>query len=209
MVGFRRWRVQDDKDAVTEVLQQGLRTYDKLLLVLLFGVVFGMLELFGRDALRAAGIEHKSALLYGIGIVILYASKRVAHFPGSVAVMALIASVFKSTSGNFYPCQVAAVMINGVVFDIFYSTFKGRLDSSLLWRTVAAPVIVYVSYAAFAILAAFVLREGSWGTDGWAGVRSYLFTSAISASLYSIVTIHLGYYLGNALRLLVPVRRLA
>ncbi|MCX5753291.1 MAG: hypothetical protein NTW97_06535 [Candidatus Krumholzibacteria bacterium] len=201
--------MQDDKDTGAEASRQGLRWYEKLLLVLLFGAVFGMLELFGRDALRAAGVEHKSALLYGIGIIILYASKRVAHFPGSVAVMALIAGVIKTASSHFYPCQVAAVMINGVVFDIFYSTFKGRLDSSLLYRTIAAPVIVYVSYAAFAILAAFVLREGSWGTDGWAGVRSYLFTSAISASLYSIVTIHIGYYLGNALRLLVPVRRLA
>jgi hypothetical protein len=121
--------------------------------------------------------------------------------------MALIASVIKTASSNFYPCQIAAVMINGVVFDIAYSTFKGRLDSSLLWRTIAAPVIVYVSYAAFAILAAFVLREGSWGADGWAGVRSYLLTAAVATSLISMVTIHLGYYLGNALRLFIPVRK--
>jgi hypothetical protein len=201
--------VQDSKDTGAQAPQPGLRWYEKLLLVLVFGAIFGMLELFGRDALRAAGIEHKSALLYGVGIIILYASKRVVHFAGSVAIMALIASLFKATSSNFYPCTVAAVMINGVVFDIFYSTFKGRLDSSLLARTIAAPVIVYVSYAAFAILAAFILREGSWGADGWAGVRSYLFTSAITASLISIVTIHLGYYLGNALRLLVPMRKLA
>ena len=201
--------MQDNRDTGAQTPEQGLRKYEKLLLVLIFGAVFGALELFGRDALRAAGIEHKSALLYGIGITILYASKRVTHFPGSVAIMALIASVFKSASGNFYPCQVAAVMINGVVFDITYSTFKGRLDSSLLQRTLAAPVIVYVSYAAFAILAAFVLREGSWGTDGWAGVRSYLLTSAVSASLISMVTINLGYYLGNAIRPLVPRRKLA
>ncbi len=199
--------MQDDNNTGARAPQQGLKTYEKLLLVLFFGAVFGALELFGRDALRAAGVEHKSAPLYGIGIIILYASKRVVHFPGSVAVMALIASMFKATSGNFYPCTAAAVMINGVVFDIFYSTFKGRLDSNPLWRTIAAPVVVYVSYAAFAILAAFILREGSWGADGWAGVRSYLFTSAVTASLYSMVTIHLGYYLGNALRLFVPVRR--
>ena len=201
--------MQDNKDAGARVPREGLRKYEKLLLVLVFGAVFGVLELFGRDALRAAGIEHKAAILYGIGIIILYASKRVAHFPGSVALMALIASLFKAASSNFYPCQVAAVMINGVVFDIAYSTFKGRLDSSLLWRTIAAPVIVYVSYAAFAILAAFVLREGSWGTDGWAGVRSYLLTSAVATSLISIVTINLGYYLGNALLPLVRLRKLA
>jgi len=199
--------VRDNRDTGARAPQQGLKKYEKLLLVLIFGAVFGALELFGRDGLRAAGIEHKSAILYGIGIIILYASKRVAHFPGSVALMALIASVIKTASSNFFPCQCAAVMINGVVFDIAYSTYKGRLDSSLLWRTIAAPAVVYVSYAAFAILAAFVLREGSWGADGWAGVRSYLATSAVATSLISMVTIHFGYYLGNALRLLVPLRR--
>ncbi|HEY5132822.1 MAG TPA: hypothetical protein VII85_03970, partial [Candidatus Krumholzibacteriaceae bacterium] len=62
--------MQDNKDTGAQAPQQGLRKYEKLLLVLIFGAVFGMLELFGRDALRAAGVEHKSALLYGIGIVI-------------------------------------------------------------------------------------------------------------------------------------------
>jgi hypothetical protein len=201
--------VRDNNDTGAQAPQQGLRKYEKLLLVLVFGAVFGALELFGRDALRAAGVQHKAAPLYAIGIIILYASKRVAHFPGSVALMALIASLFKALSSNFYPCQVAAVMINGVVFDIAYSTFRERLDSSLLWRMVAAPVIVYVSYAAFAILAAFVLKEGSWGADGWAGVRSYLTTAALTTTLYSIVTIHLGYYLGNALLPLARLRKVA
>ncbi len=98
-------------------------------------------------------------------------------------------------------------MINGIVFDIAYSTFKGRLDCSALQRTLAAPVIVYVSYAIFAILAAFVLRDGTWGTDGWAEIRSYLLTDAVAASLISMVTIHLGYYLGNAIRPLIPLRK--
>jgi len=198
--------VQINRDTGVQAPQRGLRKYEELLLVLIFGAVFGVWELFGRDALRAAGIQHKSALLYGIGIMIFYASKRVAPIPGSVAAMALIATVFKAASSNFYPCQAVAVMINGLVFDIAYSRFKGRLDSNLLQRTLAAPVIVYVSYAVFAILAAFVMREGTWGADGWAGVRSYMLTAAVAASLISMATINLGYYLGNAIRPLVPLR---
>ncbi len=81
-----------------EAPRQALR---KLLFVLMFGAVFGMLELFGRDALRAVGVEHKSALLYGLGIIILYASKRVVHFPGSVVIMAIIAGLFKTASRQF------------------------------------------------------------------------------------------------------------
>jgi membrane protein DedA with SNARE-associated domain len=182
--------------------------YEKILIVLLFGTLWGALELFGRDLFRAMGMPQKSALLFGLGITILYASKRLVHFPGSVVVMALIAGLFKVASANFYPCQFAAVMINGIVFDTAYSTFKERLDHSPVYRTVAAPVIVYVSYAVFAFFAAYVLRQEPWASEGWAGIRSFLLADAVSASLISIVTIHLGYYLGNAIQPDALLRRL-
>lgn len=173
--------------------------YEKILVVLLFGSLWGALELFGRDLFRVMGMPQKSALLFGLGIIILYASKRLVHFPGSVVIMALIAGLFKTASSNFFPCQFAAVMINGIVFDTAYSTFKGRLDRIPMYRTIATPVIVYASYAIFAFFAAYLLRQEPWASEGWAGIRSFLLADAVSASLISIVTIHLGYYLGNAI----------
>jgi hypothetical protein len=180
--------------------EQNMSKYEKILIVLLFGSLWGALELFGGDLFRAAGIPQKSALLFGLGIIILYASKSLVHFPGSVAVMALIAGLFKTASGNFYPCQFAAIMINGIVFDVAYSTFRQRLNSSAIFRTAVVPAIVYVSYATFAVFAAYVLRQEPWASEGWVKIRSFLFADAVSASLISIVTVHLGYYLGNAIR---------
>ncbi len=177
-----------------------MRKYEKILVVLLLGSIWGALELFGRDFLRSMGAPQKSALLYGLGIIILYASKRLVDIPGSVAVMALIAGLFKTASSNFFPCQFAAVMINGIVFDFAYSTFKGRLNSSSINRAIAAPVIVYVSYTIFTIIVTYVLREDSWVLEGWTGIRSYLLSDAVIASLISIVTINIGYYLGNAIQ---------
>jgi membrane protein DedA with SNARE-associated domain len=177
-----------------------MKKYEKILIVLLFGSLWGALELFGRDLFRAIGMPQKSALLFGLGIIILYASKRLVHFPGSVVVMALIAGLFKTASTNFFPCQFAAVMINGIVFDIAYSTFKERLNHSPIYRTIAVPVMVYASYATFALVATYVLRDESWASRGWAGIQSFLLADAVTASLISIVTIHLGYYLGNAIQ---------
>ena len=174
--------------------------YEKILVALLFGSMWGALELFGRDLLRASGVDDKSALLFGLGIIIIYASKRLIDFPGSVVIMALIAGLFKTASSEFYACQFTAVVINGIVFDFTYSLFKRRLDASLLFRALAAPVITYASYAAFALLATYVLRVGTWASAGGEEVRAYLGTDALIASLISIVTIHLGYYLGNALQ---------
>jgi hypothetical protein len=139
-------------------------------------------------------------VLFGLGIIILYASKRLVDFPGSVVVMALIAGLFKTASSDFYPCQFAAVVINGIVFDIAYLAFKRRLDSSPIFRTVAAPVIVYASYTIFALFTTYVLRQEPWASEGWAGIRSFLLADAMSASLISVVTIHFGYYLGNIIQ---------
>ena len=197
---FGGWQVQVGKDMGVQPPEQVLRNSEKILIVLLLGSLWGALELFGGDLFRATGIPQKSALLFGLGIIILYASKRLVDVPGSVVVMALIAGLFKTASSNFFPCQFAAVMINGIVFDIAYSTFKERLDHSPTYRAVAAPVIVYVSYAMFAFVAAYVLRQEPWASAGWAGIRSFLLADAVSASLISIVTIHLGYYLGNAIQ---------
>lgn len=174
--------------------------FEKILMILLLGSLWGAMELFGRDIMRAMGVPQKSALLFGLGIIILYASKKLVDFPGSVVIMALIAGLFKMASSYFFPCQFSAVVINGIVFDITYTAFKERLDFSPVFRTVAAPALVYVSYAVFALFATYILREGSWAAKGWPGIVSYLRADAVSASLISIVTIHLGYYLGKAIQ---------
>jgi hypothetical protein len=174
--------------------------YEKILVVLLLGSLWGALELFGRDILRAAGVPEKSAVLFGLGIIILYASKRLVDFPGSVVVMALIAGLFKTASSYFFPCQFAAVMINGIIFDVTYTALKKHLNSSLAIRVLIAPAIVSLSYAGFALVATFVLREESWAAQGWEGIRSFLLVDAVTASLITIVTINFGYYLGNAIQ---------
>lgn len=183
-----------------------MKKYEKILVVLLIGSLWGAMELFGRDIFRAMGVPQKSALLFGLGLIILYASKKLVDFPGSVAIMAVIAGLFKMASSYFFPCQFAAVVINGIMFDITYTVFKERLDSSAVFRTIAAPVLVYVSYAAFALFATYLLREASWVEKGWTGVVAYLRADALSASLISVVTIHLGYYLGKAVQPLAQPR---
>jgi hypothetical protein len=173
--------------------------HEKILVVLLFGSLWGALELFGRDLLRAGGFADKSALLFGIGIIIVYASKRLVDFPGSVVIMALIAGLFKTASAEFYACQFTAVVVNGIVFDLTYLVFKKRLNSSLLFRALAAPVITYASYTIFALVATYVLSVDSWASADGEKISAYLGSDALVASLISIVTIHLGYYLGNAI----------
>ncbi len=180
--------------------------YEKVLVVLLMGSLWGALELFGADLFRAWGIDDKSALLFGLGLLILFVSRKFVDFLGAATIMALIAGLFKTASSNFFLCQFAAVMINGIVFDISYRLFKRQLETGPIHRAIAAPVIAYVSYALFAFSVTFVFVEPHWAGRGISGIGDYLGSSALVAAVFSIVTINVGYYLGVALRPLVVSR---
>lgn len=181
--------------------------YEKILIVLVMGSIWGALELFGGDLFRTLGIPNKSAYLFGLGLIILYASKRIGGFAGSAVIMALIAGLFKTASSSFYSCQFAAVMINGAIFDIYYEIFKDRLDTGSIYRTIAAPIITYVSYAAFAFGVTYILKEANWAERGINGIIDYLTVDAVIATAVSIVTINLGYYLGNIFRPIFAERK--
>jgi hypothetical protein len=185
-----------------------MKNYEKILIVLLFGSLWGALELFGRDIFRAIGAPDKSVLLFGLGIIILYASKRLLNIPGSVVIMAVIACLFKTASSHFFACQLAAVLINGIVFDAAYTLFQRRLNASPVFRTIAVPVIVYVSYTAFAFVTTYLLREPSWATEGWPAIQTYLTSDALKATLISMVTIHVGYHLGGLMQPAALLQRL-
>jgi hypothetical protein len=171
--------------------------YEKILIVILMGSLWGALELFGVDLLRAWGVPNRSVILFGASLFLIYASKRIIDFTGSVVLMAVVASLFKTASSNFFPCQIAAVMINGIVFDITYRVFKNRLNSSFIYRVIAAIVIAYVSFTAFGLTAVYLLRESNWVAGGLSGITDYVGSRALVAALFSAVTMNLGFYLGG------------
>lgn len=181
---------------------------EKILIVLVMGSIWGALELFGGDLFRSLGTPHMTSYLFALGLIILYAAKRLGGFAGSVVIMALICGLFKTASTNFYACQFAAVMINGIIFDISYQRFKDQMDSSPIYRAIAAPIIAYVSYAIFVLAVTYVINEPNWAARGMAGVKGYILVDGTFAAVASIITINIGYYLGNALRPLFAERKI-
>lgn len=172
---------------------------EKTILIILFGSIWGAVELFGGDILRAWGIPNKSALLFGIALIIMYSSKSLVNLTGSTIIMALIAGAFKTASDNFYGCQVAAITIDAVIFELFYFALKTKLDSSFVTRLVAAPLLTYIAYAVFAFFATYVLRQENWYAGGLSGIGEYLISGGLFAAIYSLAAIQIGYYLGAAL----------
>jgi hypothetical protein len=177
--------------------------YEKTILIILFGSLWGAAELFGGDLFRAWGIPNKSSLLFGIALIIMYASKSFVRFSGSTIIMALLAGAFKTASDNFYGCQVAAITIDATIFEIFYFALSTKMDRSFVNRLIAAPLITYAAYTTFAFFATYILRQENWYAGGLAGIGDYLISGALFAAIYSLAAIQVGFYLGTLLK---PIR---
>jgi hypothetical protein len=165
--------------------------------VIIFGTIWGALELFGVDLLRYFDIPNKSAWIYAITLAVMMASKKITDFPISVTVMAIIASTFKTASTSFFACQVAAVMINGLLFDFGYRILKSNLETNMVVRSLTGFVLAVSSFALFAITATFLIREIHWLERGWPGVLEFTITSGLMAAAASVLTINIGHWLGN------------
>lgn len=175
-----------------------MRTFiEKLTPVIIFGTIWGALELFGVDLFRYFDIPDKTAWIYAITLIVMIASKKIIDFPISVTIMALIACTFKTASTSFFACQVAAVMINGLLFDIGYRALKPRIEAGFIIRSLTGFALAILSFALFALTATFLIREIHWLERGWPGVIEFTTTSGLIAAAASIITINIGHRLGN------------
>ncbi|NLI16701.1 MAG: hypothetical protein GX409_10500 [candidate division Zixibacteria bacterium] len=173
---------------------------EKIILIILFGSIWGAAELFGGDLFRAWQIPNKSSLLFAIALIIMYSSKSLVNINGSTVIMALIAGAFKTVSDNFYGCQVAAITIDAVIFEFFYFALKTKLYRNFLTRLITAPLLTYIAFAFFAFFATYILRQENWYAGGLTGIGEYLISGALYAAVYSLAAIQIGFYLGAAFK---------
>lgn len=172
---------------------------DKILIVLIFGSLWGAFELFGADMLIALHVPHKSPYLFSFGILVLILSKKLSDFPLSAVFIAAIALFYKSFAPNFHVCwatQTAAITINGIVFELGYRLLRSRFDYSITWRSLGAVVFALGSYI---VLMSFnvVFRPGVFfACGGIQGLFSYLSSSGVYAAVLSIPAINIGHWLG-------------
>ncbi len=172
---------------------------EKILIVLIFGSLWGAFELYGADMLVAIGVPHKSPFLFSFGLLVLVMSKKLSDFPMSAVLIAFVALFYKSFAPNFHVCwatQTAAITINGLVFELGYRLMRNRFDSHIAWRSAGAVIIALGSYTALMSFNAAFRPEVYSACGGIQGFFSYISTSGLYAAALSILTINIGYWLG-------------
>jgi hypothetical protein len=173
-----------------------MKIWNKIILTLLFGTLWGVAELFGWDVLRALHIQNKSTYLYIVAFFILVFAKRIVAFPGSLFFISLITILYKTLGVQFFGCQAMAVMIDALAVDMAFHLLKQERLDNWKWRSVAAPLISIAAFGAFGLYREFIWAAPGYIPTGFSGVWNYMLHSALPAVILSIIVIHPAYAAG-------------
>lgn len=176
-----------------------MKIWEKIALILTFGTIWGVAELFGWDILRALDVSNKSTYLFLAAFFILIAAKRVIPFFGSMFLMSLVTIAYKSAGVKFFGCQAVAVAIDALAVDTVYYLLTEKRFESWKWRSIGALLISVPAFAAFGFFREFIWAAPGYESSVLSGVLVYMLNSALTAVILSIVVIHPAYTLGNSI----------
>jgi hypothetical protein len=178
-------------------LESKMKLWNKIVLILLLGTVWGVAELFGWDLLRALDVSNKSTYLFLVAFFILIFAKRIVPFFGSLFLISLVTIAYKTLGVRFFGCQAMAVAIDALTVDLAFYLLKEEKLKDWKWRSIAAPIMSIVAFAAFGFYREFIWAAPGYIPTGLSGVWGYMTHSALLAVILSIIVIHPAYVFGG------------
>ena len=100
-----------------------------LLVILIFGSVWGCIEVFAGGALTGV-IPHSSVVPSILGLAVLAAARFLLRTPGSSTAIGAVAMLFRLTNAGGYFCHLWAIFLIGVAFDIVVSILGRRWEKT-------------------------------------------------------------------------------
>ena len=171
-----------------------------ILIVILFGSLWGMLEAFGISIMRGTGFHFRSSILAFLGVIILMAARIVLPRAGSTSVAGLIAAGFKFLSlATILPCQIAAVIGQAMIFDIAFTIAERKnVFSRKLAPGLIAISACFASYLLFAFSQAYLFGNPYWFERGIEGLLKWVITDGSVAAVLSFAGIYAGIMIGRS-----------
>jgi hypothetical protein len=148
-----------------------------LLGVLFFGGVWGLAEAVLGGALYAGRVPYASVPLTVVGLAVLTLARSYLPRRGTGTLIAACAMLYKFLNSPFFGCHLLGILLTGVCYDLVFDVLKIRAKS------LAAATVVYLSYAAFAVMITYLLRYSHWVQGGLIKVLGHIFIEGSIAAL--------------------------
>lgn len=167
---------------------------EHILGILFFSGLWGISEAVLGDALYRADVAYASVYLTIVAFIILTFARVYFTATGISTLIAACAMLYKFLNSPFFACHLLGIVLLGVCYDLFFSTFK------INNRTVGAVSATYLSYALFALMITYVFRYPIWAQAGFGKVLRHIGFDGTLAALGCAVVVPLSFRLGERLK---------
>lgn len=167
----------------------------ELIAILLFGSIWGLLEVSGGGALYGANVPYSGVIISITAFAILGISYVFISKPGSFTLIAATACLFRFANAGPHYCHLLAIFSLGLGFDIVARMIRKEKP---LWLSGALGT--WIGYAIFALLITYVFRYHYWTAEGFPKVIRYIGINGSMAALGASITTLLGYNIGKTLK---------
>jgi len=166
------------------------------MLLLVFGSLWGIIEVFGGEAFFRNGVPFASVWLTGWALLMLGIARGLLDRAGSSTVVGGTAALFKLAYAAPYYCHLLGIFYIGLVFDIAASAWL-KNERRSLWRSLSTGVVTaYAGYTLFALTITYVARYGPWVAGGTAKVLNHILSGGSLAALAALVLVPVGLRIG-------------
>lgn len=165
--------------------------------LLLFGSLWGVVEVVVGEVLFAKEVPFASVWLTAWAFLMLAAARGVLNEPGSSSAVGAVASLYKLAFAAPYFCHLLGIIFLGLTFDIFATVFLKNKRAQAWKRGLTGVLSTYTGYALFAVVITYIARYRPWVAGGWPKVVNHIFVVGGYAALACLAVVPAGYWLGE------------
>jgi len=176
-----------------------------LLIILIFGSLWGCIEVFAGGALKEV-IPRSSVVPTILGLAVLASARFLVRTPGSSTAIGAVAMLFRTANAGQFYCHLLAVLLIGVSFDIVVSLLGSRWEKAK-WQGLAGVSSAYLTTSLFSLTMTYIMpyvppmRDCAhyWATAGLPKVLDYIGINGSLIAVGALILVPLGYKLGKSL----------
>ncbi len=186
-----------------------LKKLNPWVMLLLFGSLWGLMEVLAGEAFFKQAVPHASVVLSVWALLMLAVARAVWNRPGTSTLVGVIAALFKLVNAAPFYCHLVGIVVVGLAFDAAV-TLLSRKIKPVDWRSsLVGAVSPFMANAVFGVFMAYIIRYQFWAGNG-PKVLNYILVSGGLTALAAVVLVPFGFWLGtNAGSLTLRKPRLA
>jgi hypothetical protein len=164
--------------------------------LLFFGSLWGINEVVVGETLFRNEVLLGSVWLSAWAFFILAAARGIVNKPGTSALIAGIAALFRLANAPPFFCHFLAIFLLGVGFDVAASFLSKEGRKPALRHGLSGVLGAYGGYSLFSLIITYIIRYEYWGAGGAAKVLNYILVAGSLAAAVAAFLAPLGYKIG-------------